>query len=183
MSVTDQVRAHSSARAFRSRSVPRRECADGDASHAVRAEKILLATVALTNVLRETLLVVGRLLECAARANVPRSNLPVSPVSAPPAQVAAPPVVAGWALREGRAYYDGRLVQVGGRRYDVLAILIGRETARTHELRAGWDGYQVEESSVRWQVAELRKTLKALFPEFEGEPIISTTTGYRLVLR
>ena len=65
----------------------------------------------------------------------------------------------------------------------MLRVLIEHETATVDELRAAWGEYKAEEGTIRWQVGELKKTLKNLFGDFPGELIEATGTGYKLNLR
>ena len=94
---------------------------------------------------------------------------------------AAPP---GWSFApDGRAVYDGRPLAVGGRKLDVLRALVGAAgPVGVDGLRAAWGGTDVDDSAVRFQVAELRKALRAEFPDWEGEVVQASAHGYRLLL-
>jgi hypothetical protein len=100
-----------------------------------------------------------------------------------PAPAPEPDEVPGWAVRNGRAYFDGTLVPISGRKLDVLRVLIDKEVASVDDLRAAWADYRPEDSSVRWTVTELRKALKAAFSDFDGELIQTTGHGYALTLK
>ncbi len=105
------------------------------------------------------------------------------PASAPAPHEPPDAPAAGWVVMDRAATFDGTPVQLSGRRLDVLRVLVENETATVDDLRTAWDGYQAEESTIRWQVGELRKALKKLFGDFPGELIESTGAGYRLLLR
>lgn len=96
----------------------------------------------------------------------------------------APPAgVPGWSVRDGRAYFDGTLVPITGRRLDVLRVLIEKEVATVDDLRVAWEPYRPEDGSVRWTVGELKKSLREAFGEFDGEIVAATGGGYQLKLR
>ena len=65
-------------------------------------------------------------------------------------------------LRERRLERDGLLVPLGGRAMDILSTLVGRagEVITKRELaEAAWPGMIVEEGSLRFHIASLRKAL------------------------
>ena len=65
-------------------------------------------------------------------------------------------------LRERRLERDGVLVPLGGRAMDILSALVGRagEVITKRELaEAAWPGMVVEEGSLRFHIASLRKAL------------------------
>ncbi len=65
-------------------------------------------------------------------------------------------------LRERRLERDGLLVPLGGRAMDILSTLVGRagEVVTKGELaEAAWPGMVVEEGSLRFHIASLRKAL------------------------
>lgn len=108
-----------------------------------------------------------------------------TPVPGRAAEPEPPPVPAGWAFAGGAARFDGVLVPVTGRKLDVLRALAGADGPLSADdlRRAAWANYQAEESSVRWTVGELRKVLRAAFPEFPGDPVPADGGGYTLAVR
>ncbi|QJX01234.1 helix-turn-helix domain-containing protein [Frigoriglobus tundricola] len=89
----------------------------------------------------------------------------------------------GWCVTDRGATFDGKAVPVTGRKRDVLRVLVENETATVDDLRAAWGDYKAEESTIRWQIGELKKALKAAFPDYPGELIEATGNGYRLLIR
>lgn len=107
---------------------------------------------------------------------------PVLPVALPAAAEQAPPD--GWDFSTGTARYDGRRVDVTGRKLALLKVLAEAPgPVPTDDLRAAWQGYDVSDSGIRWQVVELRKALRRAFPDFEGDPVPASGTGYQLAIR
>lgn len=97
---------------------------------------------------------------------------------------AAPAPRPGWDFSGPTPRFDGTDVPIHGRKADLLRVLAEKNgPATVDDLRAAWDGYQVEEGTVRWTVGELRKALRELFPGLEGEPVTSGPGGYVLVIR
>jgi DNA-binding response OmpR family regulator len=90
---------------------------------------------------------------------------------------------AGWNVTDRSATFDGQTIAIKGRNLDVLRVLAAGDIVTVDELRTAWGEYRAEESTIRWQVSELRKTLKKFFGDFPGDLIESTGTGYRLLLR
>lgn len=93
------------------------------------------------------------------------------------------PPAAGWAFTDRAATLDGNPVKLTARSLAVLKVLAGTEVADTDDLRTAYGGYQCEDATIRWQIGELRKALKKAVPDFPGEVIEATGSGYRLVLR
>lgn len=80
----------------------------------------------------------------------------------------------GWELRrqERQLLVAGQPVQVGGRAFDLLLVLVerrGRMVAKAELLEAAWPGLVVEENNVSVQIASLRKLL--------GQKAITTIAG------
>lgn len=96
---------------------------------------------------------------------------------------AAPITESGWSVRENAVYFNGDALPIRGRNLDVLRVLIEKDVATVENLRVAWDGYKAEDSTIRWQVGELKKVLKKQFPDFEGDVIEGTGNGYRLLIR
>ena len=94
-----------------------------------------------------------------------------------------PIVESGWSERNGKIYFDGTPIPLAGRQLDLLRVLIEKESATVDELRPAWKGSIVEESTIRWTVGELKKSLKKLFGDFPGDLIKSSGEGYSLQLR
>ncbi len=89
----------------------------------------------------------------------------------------------GWDFAGPVPRFDGAIVPVHGRKADLLRVLAGANgPLTTEQLRPAWDGSIVEESAIRWQVMELRKALKLLFPGLE-QPVLTTPEGYLLNIR
>lgn len=106
------------------------------------------------------------------------------PAECPPAGDGPGTAAAGWVVTDRGAWFDGEPVPVKGRSLDVLRVLAAAPgPVGADELRAAWGGYGAEESTVRWQVNQLKKLLKARFPDFEGDPVAATGSGYLLALR
>ncbi|MCE9564904.1 MAG: hypothetical protein K8U57_22960 [Planctomycetes bacterium] len=100
------------------------------------------------------------------------------------AGMAMPPIpISGWEERDGRIFFDGERVSVTGRKLDVLRVLIAHDPAGVNELRAAWEGYPAEEKTIRWQIGELRKSLKTAFPDYPDDPLPATGEGYSLRIR
>jgi hypothetical protein len=90
----------------------------------------------------------------------------------------------GWDFPPSGPKYDGRPVKIQGRQREVLKALAAAEgPLMVDQLAAAWADYKPEPGTVRGVVIELRKTLKNLFPEWEGETIEATGEGYTLLLR
>ena len=105
------------------------------------------------------------------------------PAAAEPITASAPLAVAGWDFAGPVPRFDGTLVPVHGRKASVLRVMV--ESSRpmnVDDLRPAWEGTIVEEGSIRWMVADLRKALKVLFPGLE-DPIASSPEGYVLQIR
>lgn len=89
----------------------------------------------------------------------------------------------GWDFTGLRPRFDGTLVDISGRKLALLRLLVEADRPLSvDELRPAWEGSQVEENSIRWQIMELRKALKSQFPGLD-EPIATTTDGYKLTIR
>lgn len=112
--------------------------------------------------------------------DVPVPACPCGPEPGGAAEAGAAP---GWSSRGDALLFDGEPVPIRGRNLDVLRVLAASELVTVDELRAAWSGYKAEDATVRWQVGELKKALKKLFGDFEGELIEATGAGYRLLLR
>jgi hypothetical protein len=90
----------------------------------------------------------------------------------------------GWDFSGGTPRFNGDDKPIYGR---PLAVL--KNLARTagpvpvEDLRAEWDGYQASDSTIRGTVAELKKKLAKLFPDWEGDAVTSTGGGYKLEIR
>ena len=90
----------------------------------------------------------------------------------------------GWDFTALIPRYDGEAVPISGRKLDVLKVLAAEAgPVSTERLREAWEGYMVEESTIRWTVGELRKALKSHFPAFEDDPIGTEGGGYSLRIR
>ena len=102
-------------------------------------------------------------------------EIPVEPLPPP-----------GWDFSGGRAAFEGVPVAVKGRPLAVLRALVAADGPVSPDQlrRQCWENYRCEESTVRWAVGELRKALRAAFPDHE-EPITAdgTGAGYMLNLR
>lgn len=113
-----------------------------------------------------------------------KARLPVleqhEPVAATEAEVRP-----GWDFSRRVPRYDGvEYPEIAGRPLAVLRVLAeANGPVNVDELRKAWDGYAADESTIRGAVAALRKKLVKLFPDFEGDPIISTGAGYGLEIR
>lgn len=96
-----------------------------------------------------------------------------------------PDVRPGWDFTSRIARYDGtECPDIVGRPLAVLRVLAeANGPVSVDELRAAWDGYQADESTIRGAVASLRRKLAKLWPDWEGEIIVSTGAGYGLELR
>jgi hypothetical protein len=93
------------------------------------------------------------------------------------------PPVSGWVVTDRAAIFDGVALPIAGRKLDVLRVLVAHETATVDDLRTAWSDYKAEDSTIRWQVGELKKSLKGAFRDFPGELIEATGSGYKLLLR
>jgi hypothetical protein len=120
--------------------------------------------------------------------------VPASSASPPPAlgdEFATPfpvtreePATPGWSFTPTGPKFDGQPIPIRGRQLDVLRLLIRAEGPLSYAaLRAAWGGYPAEESTVRWTVNELRKTLRTAFPDWETDPISASGDGYLLMIR
>ena len=92
----------------------------------------------------------------------------------------------GWSFTPTGPAFEGNRVPIRGRQLDVLRCLVdAAEPMTAHDLRRKcWGGYPAEESTVRWTVNELRKSLKAAFQDWPGgDPIVASGDGYWLALR
>jgi predicted ATPase/DNA-binding winged helix-turn-helix (wHTH) protein len=80
-------------------------------------------------------------------------------------------------VKERRLERDRQIVPLGSRALDILAALVGRagEVVNKRELtEAAWPGLIVEEGSLRFHVASLRR---ALGERAEGQPYLTTVAG------
>lgn len=91
----------------------------------------------------------------------------------------------GWDFsRKVPRYYGVDYPTIMGRPLAVLRLLAAADgPLGVEDLRAAWADYKPEEKSVRNMVGELKKALRALWPDWEGEVITGTGTGYRLEIR
>lgn len=91
----------------------------------------------------------------------------------------------GWDFTTAGPLFDGEPVAIRGRQLDVLRALAEAEGPLSVGMlrKQCWAGYPAEESTVRWTVNELRKTLKTLFASWEGDIISADGDGYTLTLR
>ncbi len=111
-------------------------------------------------------------------------TIPPAGTDEPVAIDTTPELLPGWSFSGGTARFDGTDVPIRGRKLDVLRVLACADgPLRFDDLRPAWGGYPAEESTIRWTLAELRKDLKRLFTELDGDPIESGTAGYTLVIR
>lgn len=101
-----------------------------------------------------------------------------------PAEPADPqPERPGWDFSRG-CRLDGALVPIRGRPLDVLRMLAESPgPVPAEQLKKAWTEYEPSDSTVRYQVGELRKVLAKLFPGFEGDIVEATGGGYLLHLR
>lgn len=95
-----------------------------------------------------------------------------------------PEVRPGWDFSGTLPRFDGTECMIHGRPLAVLKMLAEADgPVKVEDLRRAWDGYQAGDSTIRSMVVELRKTLKRLFPSWEGDLVASTGAGYALELR
>lgn len=101
------------------------------------------------------------------------------------AEVAAPEVRPGWDFSHRIPRFDGtECPDIAGRPLAVLRVLAeAAGPVSVEELRAAWDGYSADDSTIRGAVASLRKKLEKLWPDWEGDLIVSTGAGYGLEIR
>jgi len=101
-----------------------------------------------------------------------------------PTEPFAPEVRPGWDFSRKVPRFDGQEHAITGRPLTVLRALAGASgPVPVEELREAWDGYQASDSTIRGTVADLRKRLESLWPEWEGDVIESTGAGYVLHVR
>ena len=90
---------------------------------------------------------------------------------------------AGWDFSGAVPRFDGAIVSIHGKKLDLLRLLVEANSPLSiDKLRAAWDGYPAEESTIRWTLGELRKSLTQLFPGLE-EPVPSGPGGYTIAIR
>jgi hypothetical protein len=101
-----------------------------------------------------------------------------------PAVVELPGVTAGWAVGPKGALYDGEQVRVAPSRLRLLKALVeaGAPVAAKELAKSAFTS-ETDEGNCRYHVGELRKELKAHFPDFDADIIRPTGSGYELVLR
>lgn len=94
------------------------------------------------------------------------------------------PPAAGWSFNHTRAFYDGKPLEIHGQKLKVLrAFVQSAEPLTVEALRKhAWEDVRTEEATVRWTVGELRKSLRAYFPDLE-DPIPNGIDGYALQIR
>lgn len=115
--------------------------------------------------------------EMIAQVRVPACAGEVEPVS--------PEVRPGWDFSKKIPRFDGaECPDIAGRPLAVLRVLAeAAGPVSVEELRAAWDGYSADDSTIRGAVAALRKKLEKLWPDWEGDLIVSTGAGYGLEIR
>lgn len=94
-------------------------------------------------------------------------------------------VKAGWDFSRKVPVFDGKhLPEIAGRSLAVLRVLAEAPgPVDVDGLRAAWPDYAPAENSIRNQVAELRKLLKRLWPDWSGDPLPASGSGYSLEIR
>jgi hypothetical protein len=106
-------------------------------------------------------------------------------VLVPPGVPEKPPeALPGWDFSGNAPRFDGEQKKILGRSLQLLRVLAETDgPVSAEQLRAAWPDYTPSESTIRNQVADLRKRLKTAFPSWEGECITSTGAGYQLHIR
>jgi DNA-binding response OmpR family regulator len=100
------------------------------------------------------------------------------------AETLAPEVVSGWDFRGHLPRFDGVEYPISGRPLAVLRVLgEASGSVSVEDLRAVWDKFDVSDSTIRGAVADLRKRLEKLWPDWEGDVIEATGNGYSLHIR
>ncbi len=97
-----------------------------------------------------------------------------------------PEVREGWDFSRKVPRYNGTdCPDITGKPLAVLRILAEASgQVSVEELRkAAWDGYPADDSTIRGAVASLRKKLEKLWPDWEGDVIVSHGAGYGLEIR
>ena len=104
----------------------------------------------------------------------------VAPVATPEPE----PSVAGWSFDNLRPFYDGRPLDIHGQKLKVLREFVeSKEPLSVEALKnRAWKDHRTTDETVRWSVGELRKALRAYFPELE-DPIPNGIDGYSLQIR
>src|SRR3954453_22739355 len=72
---------------------------------------------------------------------------------------------------------DGTRTQLGSRAFDILCILIARQgevVSKAHLMEKAWPGLTVEESSLRFHIAQLRRGLGG---NHQGESYVTNVAG------
>lgn len=110
-------------------------------------------------------------------APAPSESVQVPPKPAAPPAAHAPPKP-GWDFStKPYPLYDGRQIEIAGRPLDLLKLLAEAERPLTIvEMEKAWDypaaegqtWLPPENGTCRWTLGDLRKKLKAAFPDFPG---------------
>lgn len=94
------------------------------------------------------------------------------------------PPPSGWSFTDRSAAFDGRAVGVAASRVKLLkALAEARRSFTAQQLTESVFDSETDVANVRYHVKELRRELRAAFPDFEGELVVGEGEGYRLVLR
>lgn len=89
---------------------------------------------------------------------------------------------AGWDFTGPVPRFDGTLVQLHGRKAEILKLLVdARGPVPAKIIRDALDAH-MSEGTARWHVGDLRDALAVLFPGLD-EPISTTPEGYLLQIR
>jgi hypothetical protein len=88
----------------------------------------------------------------------------------------------GWHLTDRNAMYDGRTIAIS--RPKLLRVLVETgEGITIPQLTTLAFGQQGSDANTRYHLVQLKKELKAAFPEFEGDILQCDENVYRLMVR
>lgn len=112
--------------------------------------------------------------------DTPAQVAAVAPVATPEPE----PPVAGWSFDNLRPFYDGKPLEIHGQKLKVLREFVeSKEPLSVEALKnRAWKDHRTTDETVRWSIGELRKALRAYFPELE-DPIPNGIDGYSLQIR
>jgi DNA-binding response OmpR family regulator len=119
----------------------------------------------------------------AGRVRIVELAIPFG-VDEAPAEEERPASVAGWSFAGKVAHFDGVPISISPSRVRLLRAIAEAASALTaRELLERAFDRETDVANVRYHVKELRRELKAAFPNFEGELIAGTDEGYKLLLK